>query len=104
MLTSRILFTFFAGLCLFVSALPSRGEEPVSQQGYVPFEGEKSTWHDGFERYDFVMDGDTMAITPFKRPENENFGIGGPPAGGRRCVVICPKQAAPGNPWSWRGC
>ncbi|MCW3055887.1 MAG: Alpha/beta hydrolase family protein [Chthonomonadales bacterium] len=74
------------------------------QQAYVPFEGEKSTWHDGFERYDFVMDGDTMAITPFKRPEKENFGIGAPPAGGRRCVVICPKQAAPGNPWSWRGC
>ena len=34
----------------------------------------------------------------------ENFGIGGPPDGARRCVVICPKMAAPGNPWSWRGC
>ena len=23
---------------------------------YVPFDGEKTTWHDGFDRYDFVMD------------------------------------------------
>ena len=45
-----------------------------------------------------------MAITPFKQPENERFGIGAPQNGGRRCVVICPKQPAPGNPWSWRGC
>ena len=22
---------------------------------YVPFDGERSAWHDGFERYDFVM-------------------------------------------------
>lgn len=104
MLTSRILYAFLTGLCLFV-AMIAHGEEATPRQGaYVPFEGEKSTWHDGFARYDFVMDGDTMAITPFQRPENERFGIGGPPAGRRRCVVICPKQPAPGNPWSWRGC
>ncbi len=24
--------------------------------------------------------------------------------GQRRCVVVVPKEAAPGNPWSWRGC
>src|SRR5579871_5333439 len=104
MLMLRVLIALLSGLSLLAFALPSRGEEPPSQPAYVPFEGEKSTWHNGFERYDFVMDGETMAITPFKRPENENFGIGGPPQGGRRCVVICPKQPAPGNPWSWRGC
>lgn len=71
---------------------------------YVPFEGERSAWHDGFDRFDFAMDGETMAVTPFKRPANEGFGIGGPSGGGRRCVVICPKQPAPGNPWSWQGC
>ena len=24
--------------------------------GYTPFEGEKTAWHGGFDRYDFVMD------------------------------------------------
>jgi len=24
--------------------------------------------------------------------------------GKRRCVVVVPKKAAPGNPWSWQGC
>jgi len=104
MLTTRILIALLAGLCLFVVAISTRGDGFSPQSPYVPFDGEKSTWHDGFERDDFVMDGNTMAITPFKRPENENFGIGAPPNGGRRCVVICPKQPAPGNPWSWQGC
>ena len=71
--------------------------------GYTPFEGEKSTWHDGFDRYDFVMDEDSLAITPFKRPEGEGFGVKAPEKGKRRCIVVVPKQPAPGNPWSWRG-
>lgn len=104
MLMTRIVLALFAGLCLFVYAVSAPGDELAPQPAYVPFEGEKSTWHDGYERYDFTMDGSTLAVTPFKRPENEKFGIGGPPAGARRCVVICPKQPAPGNPWSWRGC
>ena len=29
------------------------------------FTGEKSSWH-GFDRYDFIMDEETLAITPFK--------------------------------------
>ena len=68
------------------------------------FEGVKSAWHEGFERYDFVMDGETLAITPFTRPADEKYGIGAPANGARRCVVICPKTPAPGNPWSWQGC
>lgn len=75
-----------------------------ADDAYKPFNGENSTWHDGFERHDFVMDGTTLAITPFNRPANENFGIGAAPNDGRRCLVICPKTPAPGNPWSWRGC
>ena len=70
---------------------------------YVPFEGEKSAWHDGFDRYDFVMDEASREITPFKRPEGEGFAVGAPEKGKRRCVVIVPKAPAPGNPWSWRG-
>lgn len=73
-------------------------------EAYVPFEGEKSTWHDGFERYDYVMDDATLAIKPFKAPEGEKFAVGTPEKGQRRCIVVVPKQPAPGNPWSWQGC
>ena len=71
---------------------------------YVPFDGEKSAWHDGFDRFDYVMDEETLAITPFKTLEGEKFGVKDPAKGQRRCIVIAPKEAAPGNPWSWRGC
>lgn len=70
----------------------------------VPFEGEKTSWYDGFERFDFVMDEETLAIKPFKPPEGEKFSVGTPPKGQRRCIVVVPKQSAPGNPWSWQGC
>jgi len=73
-------------------------------ESYTPFEGEKTTWHDGFDRYDFVMDDATLAIQPFKAPAGEKYGVGAPPAGQRRCIVVVPKQPAAGNPWSWRGC
>jgi len=69
-----------------------------------PFAGEKSSWHDGFDRHDFVMDEQTLAITPFKAPEGEKFGVKDPAKGQRRCIVVVPKKPAPGNPWSWRGC
>jgi pimeloyl-ACP methyl ester carboxylesterase len=74
---------------------------------YIPFDGEKTSWHEGFARYDFVMDDATGAITPMLAPEKEAAGFGIDVAlkdGKRRCVVIVPKKAAPGNPWSWRGC
>ena len=71
---------------------------------YVPFNGEKTTWHDGFERYDYLLDEASFAITPFKRPDSEMFAVGNPPKGQRRCIVVVPKQAAPGHPWSWQGC
>ena len=50
------------------------------------------------------MDEATLAITPFKRAEDERFGVKAPEKGKRRCIVVVPKQPAPGNPWSWRGC
>ncbi len=77
---------------------------PSSQDSYVPFEGEKSTWHDGFERFDYLMDPETLQISPYKRPEAEGFGVSGLLDGKSRCVVVCPKHPAPGNPWSWQGC
>jgi pimeloyl-ACP methyl ester carboxylesterase len=68
------------------------------------FEGEKSTWHDGFARFDYLMDDETLDVQPFKRSADERYGIKDPPPGKHRCVVIVPKQPALGNPWSWRGC
>src|SRR5258706_2608727 len=52
---------------------------------FVPFEGEKSSWHDGFDRYDFVMDEASLAIKPFKAPEGEKVSVGEPANGQRPC-------------------
>jgi pimeloyl-ACP methyl ester carboxylesterase len=71
---------------------------------YVAFDGARSSWHDGFERYDYVMDEATLAVTPLRAPEGEKFAVHDPPAGKRRCVVVVPRRRAAGNPWSWRGC
>lgn len=71
---------------------------------YVPFSGEKTVWHDGFDRYDYVMDEVTQTITPFRRDNDEGFGVKAPQPGQRRCIVVVPRQVAPGQPWSWQGC
>jgi pimeloyl-ACP methyl ester carboxylesterase len=72
-------------------------------QAPLAFQGDKIDWH-GFDRYDFVMDMQTLAITPFKAPAGEESGnLGSSDKGQLRCVVVVPKQAAPGKPWSWRG-
>ena len=80
------------------------GDAIASSPGVAAFDGGKTVWHDGFARYDYVMDEQTLAITPFAAPEGERFGVKDPPKDQRRCIVVAPKQAAPGNPWSWRGC
>jgi len=75
----------------------------VAPQVPLSFQGDKIDWH-GFDRYDFVMDMQTLAITPFKALAGEESGnLGISDKGQLRCVVVVPKQAAPGNPWSWRG-
>ena len=80
------------------------GDAIASNAGVMAFEGQKSVWHDGFVRYDYVMDEQTLAITPFAAPPSERFGVRDPAKGQRRCIVVAPTKAAPGNPWSWRGC
>src|SRR6185436_12869738 len=90
---------------IVISALMlARLSEAQSKETHVRFAGEKSSWHEGFERHDFIMDEATLAIKPFKAPGGEKLGIGDPPKGKRRCVVIVPKKAAPGYPWSWQAC
>ncbi|MGE5609742.1 MAG: alpha/beta fold hydrolase [Bacillota bacterium] len=68
----------------------------LAAEAYTPFEGVKTAWH-GFDRYDFLMDEQTLAVKP-------SDGTSGDVKGQRRCIVVTPRQVAPGNPWSWRGC
>ena len=49
----------------------SRAE--VALQVPRAFQGDKIDWH-GFERYDFVMDKQTLAIKPLKAPAGEQSG------------------------------
>ncbi len=98
---ARLVAGALLSLFIFGFAATARGAE-----GLVPFDGEKSSWH-GFDRYDFLMDDATGAITPMTAPASEVTGFSIDATlkdGKRRCVVVVPKEAAPGNPWSWRGC
>ena len=94
----------YLSLILFLALSFSNLKGAAAADAPKPFDGEKSAWHDGFDRFDYLMDEATFEIQPFKRGEGENFGIKDPPQGKRRCVVIAPKRPAAGNPWSWRGC
>ena len=91
-----------AALAFSVSCFPAaiQGAEPSQP---LSFEGNKTDWH-GFDRFDFVMDEQTLAISPFQSPAGEGFGVKDPARGQRRCIVVVPKEAATGHPWSWRGC
>jgi pimeloyl-ACP methyl ester carboxylesterase len=80
-----------AGKTQVVTTAPSSAGQQVFN-AYVPFEDVKTTWH-GFDRYDYMMDDATGAITPAT-----------PGVAGRRCIVVVPRKPAAGNPWSWRGC
>src|ERR1700680_3586086 len=97
---------FRSGLKLFfAAAIVWTSSNAKAADGYVPFESEKTTWHEGFDRYDFIMDDATGAITHIKAPTSEVTDFGIDPSvkdGKRRCVVVVPKKAAPGNPWSWQ--
>jgi hypothetical protein len=66
------------------------------------FSGEKTSWH-GFDRYDFLMDEAKLTLKQIKAAPEEKNGIKGQVKGQLRCVVVVPRQAASGNPWSWRG-
>ena len=92
------------GLILVLAARASSPMAAAAPDDHHPFEGEKTSWRDGFERFDYLMDEETLDIQPFKRGEDEEFGIKDPPQDKRRCVVIVPKRPALNYPWSWRGC
>jgi pimeloyl-ACP methyl ester carboxylesterase len=89
---------------LFVASFLSFSNVSATEPTSTPFEGERTTWHNDYVRFDYIMDDETFDIQPFKRAGDERFGIKDPPQGKHRCVVIVPKEPAAGNPWSWRGC
>ncbi|PYK60707.1 MAG: alpha/beta hydrolase [Verrucomicrobia bacterium] len=91
-------------VCGVLSAVFGNRGVSRASEAYVPFEGEKTFWHDGFDRFDYAMDEESIVIMPFKRPEGEKFAVGNPVKGQRRCIVVVPKKIAPGAPWSWQGC
>ena len=94
----------FLSLAVVSSAVALHPAHAAVDDPYQPFEGKKTTWHDGFDRFDYVIDEETLNIEPFERAQDERFGIKEPGKGKRRCVVVVPRNRAPGNPWSWRGC
>ena len=89
------------GVLLFLGTVS--GAEPSAPSAQLAFAGQKGEWH-GFDRYDFLMDERTLTITRFDAPLGEGAGVKDPEQGQRRCIVVAPKEAAPGRPWSWRGC
>ena len=74
----------------------------VAAEASTTFTGENTVWH-GFDRYDFLMDQESLTIKPIKATADEKNGIKTQVKGQWRCVVVVPKETAPGNPWSWRG-
>ena len=84
-----------SGLKLFfAAAIVWTSSNARAADVYVPFQGEKTTWH-GYDRYDFIMDDATGAITPITAPEKEvtSFGIDVVLKDGkRRGVVVVPEE------------
>ena len=68
-----VLATIAATAFGFAGAINAAGQPARAQNSPMVFDGVKSTWHDGFVRYDYVMDNETLAITPFTRPDREGF-------------------------------
>jgi hypothetical protein len=68
----------------------------------LTFVDEKTSWH-GFDRYDFLMGRGGLHLKPYKAAPDERNAVRTLVKGQSRCVVVAPKEAATGNPWSWRG-
>src|SRR6266853_1815755 len=62
---------------LLLTAILWIAKRSMAAEGHPPFEGEKTTWRGGFDRYDFIMDDATGTIKPMKAPDKEatSFGI-----------------------------
>lgn len=90
---TRISLTFLVLISLLGSAtgLTAAGAEPFT-----------ASWH-GFDRFDFLLDEAALTLAPTQASAEEGMGVTHQVAGQRRCVLVVPKESAPGRPWSWRG-
>jgi pimeloyl-ACP methyl ester carboxylesterase len=79
---------------VLAAAVFMSSREAVAADASPSFSGEKSDWH-GFDRYDYFLDEAALTVKPATKDNAP---------GQRRCIVVVPKTAAPGNPWSWQGC
>jgi hypothetical protein len=66
------------------------------------FAGERTSWY-GYDRFDFLMDEAGLTVRSFKASPGEGTGANLQVEGQIRCIVVVPKESAPGKPWSWRG-
>jgi pimeloyl-ACP methyl ester carboxylesterase len=90
-------------LCVLSLAASLCEAKELAQVPSPSWEGAKTAWH-GFDRYDFLMDEASLAIKEMRAADDERDGIKHLVEGRRRCIVVVPPVAAPGKPWSWRGC
>jgi pimeloyl-ACP methyl ester carboxylesterase len=72
------------------------------QDEFLSYAGNKTSWH-GFDRYDFLMDSIDFTILSFHSSLKEENGILEQVPGKYRCIIVVPRKAAPGSPWSWQG-
>ena len=86
----------FPSLAILVAVALVHGPNVAAgAEAYTSFEGEKTCWH-GFDRYDFVIDEQTLAITPLEAATDDKARSDAR----ARCILVVPKRAAAGNPWS----
>jgi len=87
--------------CPQVSGTPMRRERRTRT---FPSKAKTTPWHDGFDRYDYLMDEESFAIMPFKRPGHREV------CGGQSAERAAPlhrggaKENRSDNPWSWQAC
>jgi hypothetical protein len=82
---------FVIGLVGFLGTIA--GAAPSAPSASLPFGDEKVEWH-GFDRYDFLMDEQTLAITPFKAPASEGSGVKDPV---KRAATMYPRCSEGGG-------
>ncbi len=88
----------FTSLAILVAVGLVHGPDGAAcAETYALVEGENTSWH-GFDRHDFVMNEQTLAITLLDGAADDNARSDVR----ARCILVAPKRPAPGNPWSWR--
>src|SRR5215831_2255816 len=97
----RFFLELLAVAAMVAAILDAFGQEQ-KQSVANGFTGEKTSWH-GFDRFDFLLDESALTVRPIKASPDEENGIKGQVNGQVRCVVVVPREAFPGKPWSWRG-